>query len=154
VEVFNLVDGALEDELPGPEGYRWRGVAVGELLGARLTGVSVYELPPGRRTWPYHWETAREEWLVVLSGEPTVREPDGERRLAPGDVVCFPVGPDGAHQVRNETDATARVAIFSSRAEHGYGAVYPDSDKTLVVAPGFRRLVRLSPELDYWDGEA
>ena len=41
----------------------------------------------------------------MLSGSPTLRGPDGERVLRAGDVVCFPVGPDGAHQV---TRARAR----------------------------------------------
>ena len=36
----------------------------------------------------------------MLDGTPTLRDPDGERVLRRGDVVCFPTGPEGAHQVR------------------------------------------------------
>ena len=29
----------------------------------------------------------------MLAGRPTLRDPDGEHELAPGDLVCFPEGP-------------------------------------------------------------
>ena len=60
-------------------------------------GASLYELAPGQATFPYHWHQLEEEWLIVLGGEPTLRSPGGEQRLVPGDVVVFPVGPEGAH---------------------------------------------------------
>ena len=50
--------------------------------------------------FPYHFHHGMEEWLLVVDGTPTLRTPDGERELRRGDVVCFPPGPDGAHQVR------------------------------------------------------
>jgi uncharacterized cupin superfamily protein len=49
-----------------------------------------------------------------VSGRPTLRTPDGERELREGDLVVFPEGPDGAHQVANRTDAEARVLIVST----------------------------------------
>jgi uncharacterized cupin superfamily protein len=77
---------------------------------------------------PYHFHWGDEEWLVVISGTPTVRTPGGEQMLEPGDVVCFPVGPEGAHRVDNASDETARVALFSNK--HEFGIIeYPDSDK-------------------------
>jgi uncharacterized cupin superfamily protein len=68
-----------------------------------------------------------EEWLLVVSGTPTLRHPDGEQQLEPWDVVFFPAGPAGAHLVRNDSDAVARVAMFSSSSEIG-AVVYPDTD--------------------------
>ena len=65
----------------------------GPKLGATRIGCSVYELPPGQALCPYHWETD-EEWLLVIAGELTLRHPDGEDVLRPGDVVAFPVGAD------------------------------------------------------------
>jgi uncharacterized cupin superfamily protein len=111
-----------------PEGFRAGLFRAGKVLGASITGLSVYELPPGQAICPYHYEYAEEEWLLVVEGVPTLRTPDGETRLAPWDVVCFPTGPDGAHGVRNETDATVRVLMFSNVA-HPNATVYPDSDK-------------------------
>jgi uncharacterized cupin superfamily protein len=110
-----------------PDGFRRNSTRVGTLLGAERTGLSVYELPPGQAVSPYHYEDPEEEWLLVVSGTPTLRHPGGEDRLEPWDVVFFPSGPTGAHLVRNDGEATARVAMFSSITAVG-AVVYPDSD--------------------------
>jgi uncharacterized cupin superfamily protein len=73
--------------------------------------MTVYDLPPGQAIYPYHFHWGGEEWLVAVSGTPTVRTPNGQRTLEPGDVVCFLVGPEGAHRVHNASDAAARVAL-------------------------------------------
>ena len=65
---------------------------------------------------------------MVVAGRPTLRDPEGEHELRPGDVVCFPEGPEGAHQVRNDTDEPIRVLIASTKS-HPDAAVYPDSGK-------------------------
>jgi uncharacterized cupin superfamily protein len=110
-----------------PDGFRRNSTRVGTLLGAVRTGLSVYELPPGQAVGPYHYEDPQEEWLLVVSGTPTLRHPGGEDRLEPWDLVFFPSGPAGAHLVRNNSESTARVAMFSSVTAVG-AVVYPDSD--------------------------
>jgi uncharacterized cupin superfamily protein len=152
-EVFNLLDGALDREEEKP-GYRNRRTQVGARLGAELLGATIYETLPGEKLWPYHWELGCEEFVVVVSGTPTLRTPQGERVLAPGDVVHFPEGEPGAHQLRNDTNEPFRVLIGSTKSGL-YVAGYPDSDKLLVDAPahGRRNMLRAQPDLDYWDGE-
>jgi uncharacterized cupin superfamily protein len=129
--------------------------AVGEQLGARLLGGSLYELPPGERTWPYHYEQGCEEWLVVISGTPVLRAADGERELKPGDVAVFPEGPDGAHQVINRSAEPCRVFILSSKAPIAI-VHYPDSGKVALwsQSAGRGKILSDAPELDYWEGEA
>jgi uncharacterized cupin superfamily protein len=129
---------------------------VGKQLGAKLLGASLYELQPGERTFPYHYEYGNEEWLFVASGRPTLRTPDGDHQLRPGDTVCFREGPAGAHQVRNDTDEPARVLILSTKRQPD-AAVYPDSGKMGVWSgndadPG--RIFRIESQVDYWDGES
>ena len=66
----------------------------------------------------------------MISGEPTLRQPDGETQAAAGDVVCFPARAGGrAHGARAGAgaDALARIA--------GRRLVYPDSDK-IGARPG------------------
>src|SRR5947208_4260017 len=92
-----------------PEVFRTPNEDLGPLLGAQHLGGTLIELPPGNKAFPYHWEAAQEEWLIVLSGRPTVRTPSEREVLDPGDVVCFEAGPDGAHQVINETDEACRL---------------------------------------------
>ncbi len=135
-----------------PDGFRCNAVQIGKKLGSTRMGMTVYELPPGQAICPYHFEWTDEEWLFVLAGKPTLRSPEGERTLEPGNAVCFPVGPDGAHLVR-ANDETARVAIMSTKHPVGF-AEYPDSDKVGVWADRTHYMLRRSAHLDYWDGEA
>ncbi len=154
MDVFNVFTGATD--IPAdpndPPGYAATAVRVGKAIGATRLGMSVYELPPGQAICPYHFEWTDEEWLIVLAGRPALRTPEGERVLEPGDTVCFPVGPDGAHHVRNDGDELARVAILSTKNDVGI-AEYPDSDKVGVWANGTHYMLRRSDHLDYWDGE-
>jgi uncharacterized cupin superfamily protein len=153
VTVVNLRTAALDEEPDAPAGRRCRRREVGAALGATLTGLSICELAPGEAGEPYHYELEREVWLVVASGSPTLRTPDGERRLRAGDVECFPTGPAGAHELRNDTNETVRLALASNRSGAAHATVQPGSDKLHVSDGGRRRIVRASPELDFWDGE-
>jgi uncharacterized cupin superfamily protein len=111
-----------------PEGFQRGSTRPGAALGAARTGLSVYELPPGQAVTPYHYEEPEEEWLLVMSGTPTLRHPGGEEELQPWDTVFFPPGPAGAHEVRNNSESTARVAMFSSGGAAAGAVIYPDSD--------------------------
>ena len=128
----NLAAIACEPRPQLPEGFRRHSTRVGAPLGAVRSGLSVYELPPGQAVSPYHYEAPEEEWLLVVSGTPTLRHPDGEEQLEPWDIVFFPAGPAGAHLVRNDSDSAARVAMFSSSGATVGAVVYPDSDMVWV----------------------
>ena len=133
MEVFNLFDGELQEDPQEPAGFCRRWQRLGSTLGGELLGMTVYELAPGESVCPYHYEYD-EEWVLILTGEPVLRDPDGEHGLEAGDVACFPVGPAGAHQVFNRGDEPLRIAMLSTRSEPAV-AVYPDSDK-IGVWPG------------------
>jgi uncharacterized cupin superfamily protein len=152
-------DWDVEQSQPG---YTWKRMRLGRRLGGELLGASVYELPAGEATWPYHLHYGNEELLIVLDGSPTLREPDGERELRPGDAVLFPRGKEGAHQVSNRSDRPARVLVVSTMIAPEIGE-YPDSGKLGLfagAAPGglvdersLEGFVR--PEwLGYFDGES
>ncbi len=124
----NLASPPFKHESSDPEGYRAGMYRMGADLGATETGTSIYELPPGQAVCPYHYEHAEEEWLLVLDGRPTLRTPDGAEELVPLDIAFFPRGPEGAHQVRNDTDDVVRVLMWGS-VVYPAVTVYPDSDK-------------------------
>lgn len=126
---------------------------IGRDVGAKLTGASLYELPPGEKGSPYHYELHREEWVLVVSGEVTLRTADGERILRPGDTVCFPVGEEGVHTMRNDSAEPARFLMPSSRPEDGYVAIRPESNTAVIVGPNFSTIVSLDITRDFWEGE-
>lgn len=87
-------------------------------------GATVYELGPGNSA-VYHFHHGSEELLFVLRGRPTLRGPEGERELEEGEVVHFPVGPDGAHGLRNGTEEPVRYVVAGIRVSPEV-AEYPD----------------------------
>jgi uncharacterized cupin superfamily protein len=153
MKIFNLNANEWDRSEDRP-GWKSRDVSVRERIGGELIGASMYELEPGDRLWPYHTHHANEEWLLVVRGEPTLRTPEGERGLREGDVVAFPRGKDGAHQVSNRTDAPIRVLMLSTLIRPDI-VEYLDSGKIGARdAKGERLLLsRPGPMLDYWDGE-
>lgn len=154
MEILNLFGEQDWDDENDREGFRHRATVIGKRLGAELLGGSLYELPPGEKTWPYHYELGCEEWLVAVSGRPTLRGPDGERELEPGDVAVFPEGPAGAHQVLNRSEEPCRVLILSSKSPVAI-VHYPDSAKVglWTESDGYQAMLRDEPDLDYWEGE-
>ena len=151
---LNVAAARFEYDGEDPEGFRAGVARLGKLLGAKESGISVYEIPPGQSICPYHYEVGEEEWLLVLEGTPTLRDPEGSERLGPWDVVLFPRGPEGAHGVRNETDGGVRVLMFST-VIHPTATVYPDSDKVGIWTgnPEDDVMVRKNSGVDYYDGE-
>lgn len=152
--VVNLL--ALELPEPGepaPPGHDFRARSLTRDVGAKRTGLGIYEVAPGQKTWPYHFELAEEEWLIVLAGEVVLRTPSGERTLRVGDVACFPAGADGAHSVRNDGTEPARYAMPSSSLGFADGCIYPDAGSFVLRGPGFQHRGRLGENLGYWEAQ-
>jgi uncharacterized cupin superfamily protein len=124
---------AEQDEPP----FTWRRARIGRQAGAELLGASLFEIPPGASSFPLHVHHANEELIVVLSGEPVLRSLDGERTLAPGEVVACPRGREGAHRIDNRGDEPVRVLIVSTMIAPEVNE-YPDSGKVWArsYAPG------------------
>jgi uncharacterized cupin superfamily protein len=148
VETFNLFDGELDEAMSEP-GFESRAATIGPRLGARLLGMTVYELGDGQRICPYHFHWGTDEFLIVLEGRPVVRTPDGEETLRPGDVTCFPVGPGGGHSVRGP----AKVAMISNEGIQLDVTEYPDSDKIGMWSEQGTFLIRRGEPAKYFDGE-
>ncbi|MEY2514311.1 MAG: hypothetical protein QOJ89_1669 [bacterium] len=151
----NLRDPAFTYDDGDPDGFRSGMFRFGPQLGAQQTGASLYELPAGQALCPYHYEYGEEEWLLVIAGRPSLRDPDGTHELAPLDVVFFERGPAGAHQLRNDSDEPVRVLMWST-VVLPTATVYPDSDKIGIWTGGDRSddvMVERSSGVDYWHGE-
>jgi uncharacterized cupin superfamily protein len=128
-------------------------IDLGGAVGSAATAMYLYYLSPGQDQCPYHYEYD-EEWLLVVDGTIVLREPNGERTLERGALVCFPPGPAGAHKIMNRSESPARTLMFSSSRVPAV-SVYPDSNK-IGVWPGneFDDLVfRRDTAVPWADGE-
>ena len=144
------------DELREHPGYRCRRARLGRQAGSERTGLSLWELPAGETAYPYHWHLAEEELIVVLTGSPSLRTPDGWRELDEGEVVAFPVGEQGAHEIANRTEQAIRFLSFSNQQPDI--VVYADSGKVGAFerrpeGGGLYKVFRDKDAVDYWTDE-
>jgi uncharacterized cupin superfamily protein len=155
MRILNIASPEFSYDTDDPEGFRSGMFRLGSQLGATRTGATAYELPPGQAICPYHYEHGEEEWLLVLSGRPTLRTPQGSQELSPHDVAFFSRGPEGAPGVTNETEEPVRVLMFSE-VVYPTVTVYPDSDKVGVYTEGRadNMIVKRSSGVGYFEGEA
>lgn len=128
----------------------WGGVGARQLVRAAggSLGGSIWEIQAESSQFVYHFHHGSEELLIVLKGSPTVRMHDGDRELAEGDVVPFPRGPEGGHQIRNDGEATARVLIVSTNADPDV-AEYPDTGKLAAIVDGTHRYHRVADAVEH-----
>lgn len=115
--------------------------------------VSMMEIPPGKSAYPYHYHAEVEECFYILSGEGTLRTPDGERRVAAGDFCYFPNGASGAHRLTNVSVTEPLRYIDFDTARPVDVAFYPDSGKIGVYGKALRQIHRISEGTGYYDGE-
>jgi uncharacterized cupin superfamily protein len=144
------------DEPREHPGFTCRRARIGRQVGSEKIGLSLWDLPPGQAAYPYHWHIAEEELVVVLTGRPSLRTPDGWRELEQGEVVSFLVGEAGAHQIVNRTEETVRFLALSNQQPDI--CVYPDSGKVAASerrpdGGGLRLMFREQDAVDYHEGE-
>lgn len=138
------------------DGYLTHRALLSRQAGAERLGASVWELPAGQTAYAYHFHLRQEEMLFVLAGCPSLRTPVGWRELQEGEVVAFPAGERGAHQLVNRSAATTRVLVVST-GEAPEVLVQPDSDKVGVYEerPEGERVAfyRREDAVGYFEGE-
>jgi len=132
------------------EYFRRRFVPFG---AAKNTLVSIYEIPPGKSAYPYHYHHKNEETFYIISGEGVLRTPEGERVVSAGDLLFFPTGPEGAHKLTNRSQGENLVYIDFDVVHEIDVAVYPDSDKIGVWGMGINKLYPQDGNVDYYEGE-
>ena len=101
------------------------GAPFGGAFGLTKLGIHHERLPPGRRTSFPHAESAEEEFVYVIEGEPDVWLDGHLHRLKPGDAVGFPAGTGIAHTFLNNTEAEVRLLVVGERSKPENRIFYP-----------------------------
>jgi uncharacterized cupin superfamily protein len=138
---------------------RFRRKQLAQAAGGDALGASLYELPPGEQSWPYHYHTGNEEAIHVLAGEGLLVLDGDEHAVEAGHFAVFPPDESGGHRVVNDADEPLRYLAVSTMNDPDV-TVYPEMDKVGVFAgspPGGRgeRTVHgyfdRDDTVDYWD---
>jgi len=155
-------DDVQEQTVERRKSYEWSRKSVTAHSDAEKIGASIYEIPPGKRAWLFHFHHANEELFYVLNGSGVIRTIDGEKSVQEGDFISAPAGEEGSHQFVNTGDEPLRYIATSTMIEPDI-VEYPDSDKMFVMsgqAPGGdkskRRIsgvYRKSDTADFWEDE-
>jgi uncharacterized cupin superfamily protein len=101
------------------------GCPFGKFFALTKLGIHHERLPPGRRTSFPHAESAEEEFVYVIDGEPDVWLDGRLHRLKPGDGVGFPAGTGIAHTFLNNTPSEVRLLVVGERSKPENRIVYP-----------------------------
>ena len=137
-------------EHEGYEYFRRKFVPFG---GAKNALVSVYEIPPGKSAYPYHYHHKNEETYYILGGEGILKTPAGERKVTAGELLFFPTGPEGAHKITNSSE-TEMLTYIDFDVVHDIDiAVYPDSEKIGIWGMGINKIYPEDADVDYYHGE-
>jgi uncharacterized cupin superfamily protein len=131
---------------------------LGAAAGSQILGANLTEVAPGGISFPFHYHCATEEAIYVLSGTGTARIGEAKVRVAEGDWIAFPPGPDHPHQMINDGDEPLVYLCISGKVQSVDVVAYPDSNKVAATAGTFEKplhrwLSRQGESLDYWEGE-
>lgn len=149
---------ARMDDLPskhksGHEGYEY---IRRDFVPRRTDGqclVSIYEIPPKKAAYPYHYHVKNEETFFILRGEGVLKTPEGERQVTAGDFLFFPADSSGAHKLTNTSADEPLVYIDFDSTNDLDVSIYPDSGKIGVWGKDTNRVYRLDDNVDYYEGE-
>ncbi len=140
----------IKKDVPLPE-FSWHtSEKLNGFLGAKNMGMDVRSLDPGSYSFPYHFHHNAEEIFVVLSGEMTLRSPEGLVIIKQGDVAFFETGAGGAHQTYNHSNFPCRYLDIRSIPSMDV-CEYPDTGKVLISTT--HELFQKGNDIEYFEGE-
>ena len=101
---------------------------LGAAAGGKNLGCTLYEIPAGGQPFSYHYHTANEEALYVLTGTGTLRLDGDTYALQKGDYVACPASETGGHCVVNDSDEPLQYLAISTMNDPDV-TIHPEIDK-------------------------
>lgn len=119
--------------------------------GSGKCSVQIYELPPGKGNYPYHYHESSEEIFYIISGTGALTTPEGDRPIAAGDIIVCPPTPQGAHRIVNTSSDEKLVYIEFDTVAFPEVAHYPETNTMAVLYPESERnrFFRETDNVDY-----
>jgi uncharacterized cupin superfamily protein len=150
-KIFNVKNISFEKTKSRLPEFLWHtSPRLAELSNAKHLQFDIRSLDPGKFSFPYHFHRAAEELFLILSGEATLRSPEGFQKVSEGDIVFFEEGSKGAHQLYNHNELPC--VYLDVRTTIGIDVTeYPDSGKVNILPE--RQIFESSSSVDYYKGE-
>ena len=120
---------------------------------AKQCVVNIFEIPPLKSAFPYHYHHNNEETFYIIKGYGILRTPDGERSVSAGDLLFFPANERGAHRLTNSSTTENLVYLDFDTSNEIDVTVYPDSEKIAIWGKDINQVYRTQDHVDYYDGE-
>jgi uncharacterized cupin superfamily protein len=108
---------------------------LGDLFGLRNFGVNLTRLAPGAKSALRHAHTLQDEFIYIVSGNPTLYTDAGATPLVAGMCAGFKAGTGDGHQLVNESADDVVYLEVGDRTE-GDEASYPDDDLKALAVDG------------------
>lgn len=115
--------------------------------------VSIYEIPPGKSAYPYHYHTKNEEVFYIISGSGVLSTPNGVKNITKGDLLFFPANEKGAHKLSNNSSTDKLVYLDFDTCNDIDITFYPNSNKIGVWGMGINQVFRTDQNVDYYKDE-
>ena len=89
-----------------------------------------------------------------MSGQGTLRTPEGEKTVSEGDVIVMPANDKGAHRLTN-TSNIPLVYLEVKTATTPEICFHVDSEKAILIAPTkfFGKSYKVDSDVNYLEGE-
>lgn len=115
--------------------------------------VSVYEIPPGKSAYPYHYHTQNEEAFYIISGIGILKTPKGDNEIKAGDFLFFPANEKGSHKLTNISEKEMLIYLDFDTQNEIDVAFYPDSGKIGIWGKNINQIYKTNQQVTYYDGE-
>lgn len=108
---------------------------LGDLFGLTNFGVNLTRLAPNAVSALRHAHSRQDEFVYILSGQPTLHTDEGRTQLLPGMCAGFKAGTGNGHNLLNETTEDVWYLEIGDRTPGDEGS-YPDDDLVATLVQG------------------
>ncbi len=116
--------------------------------------VAIYEIPPQKANYPYHYHLKNEEVFYIISGNGILETPNGNKTISAGDIIVCPPSEKGAHRIINSSKTEMLVYLDCDTVNNPDITYYPNSDKVGIILHGqSSTFYKKDADVEYYEGE-
>ena len=128
-----------------------------EVLGFKKDNplyFSIYEIPPGKSNYQYHYHERNYELFYILSGNGLLKTPDGDKRIKAGDIIFCPPSKNAAHKISNPSVTETLKYLDFDVLYFPEIMHYPDTQKIgIFLSEEDKQFFLDKDNVEYYEGE-